>query len=470
MLSIKSRALLRSIASRARLYVLPAIVVFACGCGNTAGTGGADGTTTADSSAESSSDGAPRVETVAVKREDLVRTVQMPGTVEGFEAVDLYAKVGGYLQGFATHPQTNQPIDIGDSIIKGQVLARLDIPEMAMQLEQKSAAVRQAEAEVEQAHAAIDQAQANLDSDQAVLEESKAERGEKTAQLEFRRSDFQRIQRLVQNQTVREELLDQTQYQRDAAEAALQTVEARIRTAESKLLAARANVKKANADLTTAEAKVTAAKADFDYVKTLMDYSVIRAPFDGMITDRWVHRGDFIQPADGNSAAKPLLSVARTDVVRITLDIPMNNVGQLDRGDRAVLNRINVLPDAEFEGQVSRFSSSLHMTSRLMSVEVDLPNPDGRLMPGYYGYVTVYLEEMKQTPVIPSSALLTDGDQEYVYVCEGGQAHRRNITTSYQDGTKVGVKEGLQEGDQVVRAGGGQVSDGQQVMAVLAEE
>ena len=148
----------------------------------------------------------------------------------------------------------------------------------------------------------------------------------------------------------------------------------------------------------------------------------------------------------------------------------MNDVQFLDRNDRAVLSRINVLPGKQVEGKVTRFASALNVSSRLMRVEIDLPNPDGALLPGYYGYVTVYLEEMKDTPVIPSSALLTEGDELYVFVCKNGKAHKRIITSNYQDGTWVGIKSGLQAGEQIVRAGGGQITEGQEVIAVSDEK
>jgi RND family efflux transporter MFP subunit len=147
----------------------------------------------------------------------------------------------------------------------------------------------------------------------------------------------------------------------------------------------------------------------------------------------------------------------------------MNDVRLLDRGDRAVLSRINVLPGEEPEGEVTRFSPSLNAASRLMRIEIDLPNPDGKLLPGLYGYMTVYLEELSNIPVVPSSALLTAGQESYVFVCENGRARKCMVRTNYQDGTWVGIAEGLEGGEQVVRAGGGQIADNQPVTAVMAQ-
>lgn len=442
------------------------VLLMLSGCGPTNAQSTPSGSA---SGQKASGGGTTRIETATVQRRDLAKTVEMPGTVEGIEMADLYAKVGGYLDRFAVDPETNMSLDIGDTVTKGQELAWLRIPEMEKQLNQRLAAISQAEAEIEQAQASIEQSQADLRSSEATFEEAEAERAEKQAQLEFRRTDYARIESLVKSQSVRQELLDQARYQRDAAAASLQTVEARIRTAQANVNAAAAHVKKVQADYKTAQAHLKAAHADADYVRTLMEYSIIKAPFDGVVTKRWVHPGDFIQPAEGNSAAKPLLTISRTDVVRVFLDIPMNDVQFLDRGDKAVLSRINVLPGKEVPGSVTRFASSLNVNSRLMRVEIDLENPNGLLMPGYYGYATVYLEELKDTPIVPSSALLTHGDETYVFVCENDVVRKRTVISNFQDGTWVGIASGLNGGEQVVRSGGGQLSEGQTVTAVTGD-
>jgi RND family efflux transporter MFP subunit len=396
------------------------------GCNQAGGAGAAN---TSNSSASAN---VPRVQTVSVQPQDLARKIELPGTVEGYETADLYAKVGGFLEEIS--------VDIGDHVTKGQVLARLSIPEMERELQQTQAAIAAAEADVEQSKAA--------------LHEAKAELREKEAQLNQQLATFERTQNLVDRGSLQQKLLDEAMYQRDAAVAALETVKARILTAEAVL--------KASA------AKVNLAKAQRNRIQTMLEYGEIRAPFDGMVMKRFVDPGAFIQPADGNSAARPLLTITRIDVVRIWLDLPMAEVRWLDRGDRVVFDRINVLPGVVFEGEVTRFVTGLDATSRMMRVEVDLANPERQLLPGYYGYVTVMLDEMPQTAVVPSSALVTRGSDTYVCVVQDGVSQMRPVSVVFQDGTIVGVDSGLTPGEQVIQAGGGQLRDGQQVVAVNA--
>jgi RND family efflux transporter MFP subunit len=375
---------------------------------------------------------APRVETVSVQPQNLDRKIELPGTVQGDETADLYAKVGGFLA------EIN--VDIGDEVTKGQVLAQLAIPEMHKELIEKEAAVAVREAEFERS--------------QAALHEAKTQLREKQAYVNQQLAEFERVKSLVERGSLQQKLLDEATYKSDSAQAAFETAQARIQTAEAMLVSSRA--------------KVDLAKAEHDKVQTLLEYSEIRAPFDGMVTKRFVDPGAFIQPADGNSAARPLLTVTRIDVVRIGLDLPMEQVRWLSRGDRVIFDRINVLPGVNFDGEVTRFASALDRTSRMMRVEVDLPNPDRQLLPGYYGYATILLDEMPQTAVVPSSALVTNGSETFVYVVQNGVSQRRPISVVFQDGSIVGVGSGLTAGEQVVRSGGAQLRDGQQVVAVNA--
>lgn len=431
------------------------VIVSASGCGSAEGMN-------PDWAAEAAKgEETPRVRTVTVDRRDLRREIEMPGTVEGFETAELYAKVGGYLREIT--------VDIGDRVEASQVLAKLWNPEIEKELEEKQAAVASAVANARQAEAMIRQSEAEQRSAQARLEEARMKIQEKQALLEKQLSEYERTQNLVQSGSLQEKLLDEAKFQRDAAQAALGTVQARIRTAEAELAAAAADVDRAETDHQSALAKVDLAQAELERTRTMLQYGEIRAPFDGVVTKRFVDRGAFIQPADGNSAAKPLLTVTRIDVVRIFLDIPMAEVRWLDRGDKAVLDRINVLPGESFEGEVSRFSPSINRDSRMMRVEVDLQNPEHRLLPGFYGYVTLLLDEFEQSPIIPSSALMVEGNESFVYCVENGICRRHLVTMNYQDGTIIGISSGLSGGEQVVQAGAGQFSDQQRVIAVGSE-
>lgn len=399
--------------------------------------------------------GPARVETTVVTKQNLTQSIEMSGTIEGDETVDLYAKVGGFLEQIS--------VDIGDRVEAGQVLARLSIPEMAKELDHQKASVESAQAMVQQTQAGIRQAEARIAGAEAALVEAQTQRGEKVAELKLRQAEFERTKELVDKGSFLAKKLDEARFSLEASEAAIKSVEARVRSAEAELVAVKVDVEKAQFDSASAESLVTVAIADLEKTNAMLDYATIRAPFAGLVTKRMVDPGAFIQPALGNSGAKPLLTVSATSVVRLRLDLPMDEIQWLDRGDRATFDRINALPGESFEGTVTRYSSMLDPTSRTMRVEIDLPNEHHRLSPGYYGYVTLLLNEFEDVPTVPASAVMTDAEGLFVYVLETNICKRRAITTSFADGAVVGVASGLVGGETVVRSGGGQLADGQQV-------
>lgn len=406
--------------------------------------------------------GPPPVTTVRVANQDLQHTVEMPGTVEGEETTDIYAKVGGFLK--EIH------VDIGSVVANGDTLAELAIPEMDQELQRLEATAERDRAFIGQANAGIKQAEALVKSRQAALEEAETGKAEKEADLKFRQAELERTRELVQGQALLAKKLDEAELHVEAAQAARGTVEARIRTAQADLVAAEANVEKARTDLVSAKAMAKVADLEINKAQTMIAYGTLLAPFDGVVTQRMFDPGAFIKPADGNSAALPLLTISRINSVRLLVDLPMKEVRWLDKGDAVVFDRINVLPGVKIDGQVTRFAAGLNSMSRMMRVEIDLPNDDRKLRPGYFGYAKIHLAEFKETPVLPASALTTVDDRTYVFVVEGTTCHRREVTTNYQDGTIVGIASGVAAGDQVVRSGGGQLTDGQEVTPVTATD
>ncbi len=402
----------------------------------------------------------PRVPTVKVVRQDLKRTVEMVATVESYETADLYAKIGGYLETLA--------VDIGDPIAKGQALAQLSIPEMDKELVQKEALVKQAEATAEQALKAIDQAKAEMDSAHALWKLAETQRSEKEALVELKQSTHDRIKYLVDQQSTLAMQLDEVRYDLKLAKAARNTHEAKIRSAEEEWKAAGAKWEKAKADYQSALAQVDVAKANVEYLKARMDYATIPAPFNGVVTRRLVDPGAFIQPAEGNSAAKPLLTVARTDAVRIVGFLPIYEVRWLDKRTATAEVHLEGLPGETFQAKVARFSPSLHEKARMMRVELGLAKPDPRFLPGSYVKAKLHLVDYPNALVIPAAALLTDAKGKFVYVVENGECQRRPVTTLYEDGAKIGIASGLKGGAEIVSAGGGQLAAGQKVMPVLA--
>ena len=322
---------------------------------------------------------------ISLNRSPKAKSVEVPATVSAVQTVDLFSKVGGFLS------EIN--VDIGDEFSAGDVLAKLNIPEMETDVVQKEAMLEQAKAEAKQAVAAVNESKAKLASFQAAITEAGSIRAAKNAKLQYEIKECNRLTQMAQSSSIRGDLVDASILKVQSAESDLASVSSRVATAEANLLGAKAAVEKSRADVVAAESRVRVAEANLKHAKQLMSYATVTAPWNGVVLDRHVDAGAFIQSAAGNSAASPLLKIARVDSVRVTFALSGSDIADLDKGDRAVLTRIDALPGEEFTGVVARFSGGLDPQTRILKVEVDLPNQDRKLKPGYFGYLKVYLEE-----------------------------------------------------------------------------
>src|SRR5205823_14765267 len=170
-----------------------------------------------------------------------------------------------------------------------------------------------------------------------------------------------------------------------------------VTAARQRAEAAKAKVTGARADQKLSETEITVTQAELDRTQVLLDYAVIRSPYDGVVTRRNFSRGDFIRSADAGGDRAPLLSVERTDVMRLVLQVPDRDVPFVDVGDRAIVE-IDALSGAAFTApggtptMVSRRADAEDPQSRTMRTEVDLANPGRELRRGMYGQVKLILQ------------------------------------------------------------------------------
>src|SRR5262249_40100979 len=174
-----------------------------------------------------------------------------------------------------------------------------------------------------------------------------------------------------------------------------------------------------------AKARFEVAKADRDHVQTLLQYTKIRAPYDGVITGRRsINIGDFVQPASA-SKGESLFIVERIKPVRVFMTVPELDAVWVRDGDVALI-RVQSLEGQQFKGTVKRISKSLNLQNRTLETEIDLPNDDGRLLPGMYVNVTI-IAERKDVWSLPVAAVVTSGEKSFCYRVENGKAIRTPI-------------------------------------------
>jgi HlyD family secretion protein len=233
-----------------------------------------------------------------------------------------------------------------------------------------------------------------------------------------------------------------------------------ITSAQSAVVSAKARVVAAGADLDDAKAQVDVAQASLARAKVFEGYTTIRSPFDGVITRRTYHDGDFILEGS-NSGNRPLLSVAVKNLMRVVVDVPAPDVPYTRRGVRAEV-RVDTLPGKVFAGNIARTASSEDYNSRTMRAEVDLRNPDDVLTDGMFCSITLFLGSNSSSLSIPSDCLIgkeQDG-QRSVYVVQNGKAHRVSVHVGLDDGIHAEVLSGLDPSAQVIEGHGPGLAEG----------
>jgi multidrug resistance efflux pump/beta-lactamase regulating signal transducer with metallopeptidase domain len=308
------------------------------------------------------------------------------GQVQAFEQVDLHARVSGFVEKVS--------VDIGDRVKKGQVLAELAVPELDAELRQREAQVLQAKAGINQVHGSANAARAALVSVKIQVQEAEGNLKSAQANDRYRTSQLQRMNNLFAAKSVEQQLVDEARERYEAAKSALNGAEAKLQAAKANVEASVAKIAKVDADLKVAQAGLLVAEAGAERVQVLRQFATIRAPFDGLVMRRTVYPGSFA-PAAANTPGPPLLSVARTDVVRIVFQITESKLSQISIGDPMTVH-IDALPGIEFKAKVFRLARALDPQSRTLRAEIDLPNRDGKLLAGMTA--TVASDEMKLRP------------------------------------------------------------------------
>lgn len=406
---------------------------------------------------ESEPPAATRVEVEYPRKGLTDRTSNQPGTVEAFESVNLYAEVSGYLK--------TQTVDIGDRIKKGQVLATVDVPELEKQVQRHEAAVEQALSKVAQMEAHVLSAKAELDAAKSMVPQAEAVAKSKSAELRFRQRQLERMRELFASKSIDERLVDEKTEQRDAAREAEIGAQEGVTAAKAKVTAMDAKVKQAEADVDAAKAEVKVARADLAKAQVLVQFATITAPFDGVVTRRNFFPSDFVRAASEGSAREPLLTVQRTDLFRVVVQVPDRDVPYVDVGDTATID-IDALPGQQFTGKVSRLAESEDPQTRLMHVEIDLPNPSGKIRNGMYGRVAILLDHSDALSV-PASSLVSKGEdgKASVFVVRDGVVRRVPVVYGSDNGLRVAIIKGLTGDDQVVLHPGSNLEDGTPVSA-----
>ena len=209
---------------------------------------------------------------------------------------------------------------------------------------------------------------------------------------------------------------------------------------------------------TQARADLAAVDANVRRLEQLKSFRRILSPLDGVVTRRSVEVGDLIA-ANG----KELFALAQTDPLRLTLWIPQVYASEIAEGQEVTL-RIPESPGRTLTAKVAHAAGALDPVTRTRQVELALPNPDGKLLPGTYGEVSFKLSSTAKALLVPTSTLVTGQDGTRVLtVSKDNTVSFQNVTVGRDLGRDIEILSGLKSGDVLVSSPSDLLADGETV-------
>ena len=231
----------------------------------------------------------------------------------------------------------------------------------------------------------------------------------------------------------------------------------------------------AQQDLDNAEASdhataaaIAAAKADVEKYQTLLAYTQITAPFDGVITWRYADPGALIQAGtSSDTQSLPLVRVSDNYLLRLDFPVDVDYVQDVHVGD-TVRVRVESLGNKTFTGKITRFTRDVDDKTRQMTTEIEVPNPNLRLVPGMYCYVDLKVEKRPQALAVPIEAVT--GEPPMVYVVNQNQeVEERQVQLGLETPDKYEVLSGLHAGDLVIIGNRSKLQVGEKVQPKLIQ-
>jgi RND family efflux transporter MFP subunit len=223
----------------------------------------------------------------------------------------------------------------------------------------------------------------------------------------------------------------------------------------------------AEAKNSTTEAAMGAAKAEVERYETLISYTRITAPFDGVITHRYADPGSLIQAGTtSDTQSKPLVRLSDNYHLRLDFPVSVSYVKDVRVGDEVEV-RVESLGGKTFTGTISRSAEKIDEETRTMITEVEVPNPKLELVPGMYATLVLKVEKHPHVLTIPTEAISADKRVSVYLVNSNREIEERPVTLGLETAAKFEIVSGLKEGDLVMIGSRSQVKPGQKVEAKL---
>ena len=213
-------------------------------------------------------------------------------------------------------------------------------------------------------------------------------------------------------------------------------------------------------DFERVSAEFDAQKAAHDLARLDLEYTRIRAPISGYISERLVRAGNLVK------LHQPVFAITSYDPLLAVLHVPERELRVLKKG-LTVSMSLDAWPGEVFAGEVIRISPVVDPGTGTFRVTTEITDRKQMLKPGLFGRVEILHDLHQNVPVIPRSAVITEDQISHVFVInDEGAASRRDVRLGYEREGMIEVADGLNKGETVVTAGKGSLSDGTRVEVV----
>lgn len=343
------------------------------------------------------------VDAVKIISQTLKITVHLPSELQPYEVVEVYPKVTGFVKWIK--------VDRGTRVKTGELIAQLEAPELIAQRAEGQAKLQSAESQ-------LAAAEAKLASDQSTYEKLK-------------------VAAVTPGVVAKNDVI--------VAEKLAQADAAQVKAAQD---------------------NVSAAKESLQSTTEIEGYLQVRAPFDGVVTERNVHPGALVGPAGGPGASVPMVKVQTLARLRLVVPVPENYAAGIPEGTKVNFAVPNY-PGQTFTGIVARISHAVDEKTRTMPVELDVMNPSGGLAPGTFTEVLWPVQRPQPTMFLPSSAVASTLERIFVVRINNGIADWVDVKTGATSGNLTEVFGDLRAGDTVALHGTDEIRPGSSVTVRL---
>lgn len=384
--------------------------------------------------------------TVRVERlaeQAVAADLSLSGTVRPLRSATIATRVMGLVQEI--------PVEEGERVSAGQVVARIDVSSVAAQTDAARANVEVASAGVQESEEGVTRAQAAIGSADAAIRVLQAQRAEAVAAQKQAVSDRKRAAWLFKEDALSRADLEKADTGLAVARARVASIDAGIAQAKAQRVQAQAAIGQAQASVARSRAQVSAARSNVGATSSDLSYGTLSAPFDGAVTRKLAHIGDLATPG------RALLQIDDVDRLHVDIEVPEDTLKSFRLG-QTVSVRIDALAK-RLEGRVYQIVPAADPQTRTFVVKVSLP-ADRDVMPGVYAKVPAGKGTMRVI-LVPRTALVERGQLTNVFVADDKDVARlRLIRTVPHDDKTVRAISGLEAGARLVLAPPADLADG----------